>query len=107
MGFHAGLKIKLAREIDGETQAELAERIADYTNDQTWTRAVIANIESGRKRITPDVLLPIAYVQNRSLEFYLVEPGARVPGTNSVNPGSHKRRLSDWLSPGQNIAAAS
>lgn len=100
-------QIKHARINDGLTQDELAELLAAHTG-KTWTRDMVANVETGRKKLDWEGWAAFAEVQDRALEFYLIRPGMRVPGRDFLNPGQHKSRWVDLILPGQQpeLAAA-
>jgi transcriptional regulator with XRE-family HTH domain len=66
---HIANRIKYARLQLGQTQETLGDQLTAYTSE-TWSRAVVANLEIGKRGITIEDLCAIAAVQGRPVTWY-------------------------------------
>ncbi len=92
--------IGVARKYRGLNQAQFARQLTAATGKE-WTRGMVAQLETGRKTFSADLLLVVARIQNMPWEFYLYGPGGTVPKSNSPNPGYIKSRSNNTRPPGR------
>lgn len=76
--------IAAARALVGQSQADLARELT-AVKGETWTRGMVANLETGAKKLDVDTLLAIAAIQGYDLRFYT--EGPQRSSTNSAIPG--------------------
>ncbi|GEM_PF-5766317 len=81
--------IKAGRALAGQTQADLARALEEATGEH-WTSIMVTKLERGDRKLTVDLLLTIAQIQELPIEFYLYGPAATVTnrGPDRANPGS-------------------
>lgn len=73
---YIGARIKHARALNRQSQADLANRLHEHTG-QDWTREIVANLETGRRAIPVELMCSIAAVQERTVGWYFAD----APGT--------------------------
>ena len=101
MSWHHGIGILVARKMDGETQAELAERLHRVTDDHTWSASKVGRVERGETSLTPEELREVARCQFRSYSWYIDGPTpqemARVSEPDEeYDPGRVFRARTAW-----------
>ncbi len=89
--------VAAGRALREETQAELAELMAEASDDPTWSEVKVGALERGERIFSTDILALISSVQSLPFEFYLYGPGGSVPeygsGGDSTIPRSRKSRI--------------
>lgn len=85
-GWHAGRAIRIAREDDGLTVDQLAQRLSEIS-DSPWYGAKVSRIERGEQDLRASEVNLFRRVQDRSLEWYFDGPTPTGVGASRVNPG--------------------
>lgn len=65
--------IRAARELVGQSPAELAEALTIKLGEEI-TVDVVYNLESGRKKVSTDLLRAIAEIHGLDLDYYVYGP---------------------------------
>lgn len=112
---HVARRIAHGRDLLGGSQERFARELTEFTGDK-WTRAMVVNLETGRKAVGVEALLAIAQLQGRAIEWYYADLDANlrerfdsaIPGyrslltypraaITSIGPGLRARRVATPL----------
>lgn len=84
---HVARRIAHGRDLRGWGQEEFARRLSEFTGKE-WTRAIVANLETGKKAVGIEALLAVAQLQGRPVEWYFADLDASLrEHFNSAIPG--------------------
>ena len=73
------LSIAMGRRYRRQSQEGLADALTEATGDR-WSRGMVANLESGQKRLTVDALMVIAEIHQLPYSFYMEGPDSTMGG---------------------------
>lgn len=103
-----GKRIQHLRDEQPWTQDELAFVLRTLTGDTSWTRGVIAALETGGRHISVDDLFVLAYAFRRPAKELMPEAGMNLNiGGLAVTPRQARRILSGGTPPRATIQASS
>lgn len=79
--------VQAAREFIGQSREELAADLTVRTQEP-WSYQSVFRIESGKRRIEPELLAVIAEIQGFPLSWYVTEPRSRTAWFGSLLPAT-------------------